>query len=246
MHRFFISPDQVIGSIVHFDADQSRQISRVLRLRPGDRVVVLDGAGLEFEVALDSTIQSRATGSIADRRPAGGEPVVRLTLYQSLLKREKFEWVLQKGTEIGVARFVPVITSRSLIRDPVDSKPEKLNRWRRIIREAAEQSGRGRLPQLLTTEPFSNAAAGASCHDCAIIAWEGAVGETVRSVLKQNDTALDVGLFIGPEGGFEPNEIDEAMSHHIFPVTLGPRILRTETAAVVATALILHELGETG
>jgi 16S rRNA (uracil1498-N3)-methyltransferase len=246
MHRFFISPDQVIGSIVHFNADQSRQISRVLRLRPGDHVVALDGAGQELEVALDSAAQAFASGSITDRRPAGGEPAVRLTVYQSLLKREKFEWVLQKGTEIGVTRFVPVITSRSLIRDPADSKPEKLNRWRRIIKEAAEQSGRGMLPQLLRTEHFSSAAAGASRHDCAIIAWEGAVSETVRSVLKQNDTALDVGLFIGPEGGFDPAEVDEAISHHIFPVTLGPRILRTETAAVVAAALVLHELGEMG
>jgi 16S rRNA (uracil1498-N3)-methyltransferase len=246
MHRFFIIPDQIIGAIVHFDADQSRQIGRVLRLRPGDRVVVLDGAGLEFEVVLDSTTQARATGSIADRRPAGGEPVVRLTLYQSLLKREKFEWVLQKGTEIGVTRFVPVITSRSLIRDPADPKPEKVNRWRRIIKEAAEQSGRGMLPELLTTKSFTNAVADASRHDCAIMAWEGAKEQSLRSVLKSKETILDVGLFIGPEGGYASDEVEEAVAHHIFPVTLGPRILRTETAAVVTAALVLHEMGEMG
>lgn len=246
MHRFFVSPDQLTGPIVHFDADQSHQITRVLRLRSGDRVLVLDGVGQEFEVILQSIAHAQATGSITERRPAGGEPYVRLTLYQSLLKREKFEWVLQKGTELGIACFVPVISSRSLIRDTADSKPEKLLRWQRIIKEAAEQSGRGVLPQLSTPVQFPSAVAGSASHDCALIAWEKASEKTIRSALKRDSKLVNIGLFIGPEGGFERAEFEEAVAQGISPVTLGPRILRTETAAVVAAALVFHELGEMG
>ncbi len=156
MHRFFITPDQHRGLIVHFDDEQAHQMRRVLRLRPGARVLALDGKGLQYEVQLEEVTNSRVTGLVATKTPATGEPRVRLTLFQSLLQRDKFEWVLQKGTEIGVAAFVPVITRRSLVREG-DVGENKLVRWRRIIKEAAEQSGRGVLPSLIGPVTFDAA-----------------------------------------------------------------------------------------
>ena len=245
MHRFFITPDQLRGLIVHFDDEQAHQMRRVLRLRPGARVLALDGEGLQYEVQIDEVSNSRVTGLVAAKTPATGEPCVRLTLFQSLLQRDKFEWVLQKGTEIGVAAFVPVITRRSLVREG-DVGENKLERWRRIIKEAAEQSGRGVLPSLLGPIPIDTAAPETMINERALIAWEGEPQRTVRDVLGGLRDVTNVALFIGPEGGYEAAEIEEAKSHGAIPVTLGRRILRTETAAVVGAALVLYELGEMG
>lgn len=246
MHRFFINADQLAGLVVRFDENQSHQISRVLRLHRGRRVLALDGTGTEFEIILEEVSPSRVTGLVTRQAVAGGEPLVKLTLYQSLLKREKFEWVLQKGTEIGISLFVPVITNRTLVREADEMKPEKLERWRRIIKEAAEQSGRGILPRLVSPVSFMVAAAEGLSHDRALMAWETAAGPSIRAALQQGERPHDVGLYIGPEGGYDETEVEEAAGYGVIPVTLGPRILRTETAAVVASALILHELGGMG
>lgn len=246
MHRFFVDPGQVSGLIVRFDDDQAHQIRRVLRLRPGARVLVLDGLGLQYEVLLEEVSGARVSGLAASRVAATGEPGARLTLFQSLLRREKFEWVLQKGTELGVSVFSPVITRRSLVRDAQDVTPEKLERWRRIIREAAEQAGRGLLPQLHSPMPFAAAAPEVMVNDVGLIAWERESRMTIRDALRSREPVQDVALYIGPEGGFEMDEIEEAVEYGCIPVSLGPRILRTETAAVVGAALVLHELGELG
>ena len=245
MHRFFITPDQLRGLIVQFDDEQAHQMRRVLRLRPGARVLALDGEGLQYEVQLEEVTNSRVTGLVATKTPATGEPRVRLTLFQSLLQRDKFEWVLQKGTEIGVAAFVPVITRRSLVREGVVGE-NKLERWRGKTREAAEQAGRGVLPSLIGPIPFDAAAPETLINERALIAWEGEPQRTVRDVLGGMGDVTNVALFIGPEGGYEAAEIEEAQWYGAIPVTLGRRILRTETAAVVGAALVLYELGEMG
>jgi 16S rRNA (uracil1498-N3)-methyltransferase len=159
----------------------------------------------------------------------------------ALLTREKFEWVLQKCTEIGISRFVPVVTQRSLVQ-AMDLKPSKLERWQKIISEAAEQSRRGRIPEL--SEPMKLAKALAQHGaEVAMIPWEGmevasATAVTIRSTLA-GKTPQTIALFIGPEGGFAPEEIELAQRHNVQPITLGKRILRAETAAIVAPALII-------
>ena len=272
MHRFFITPDQRRGQIVRFDDAQTHQMRRVLRLRPGDRVLALDAQGWQYEVALEEVSNSRVTGLVAAQAAATGEPRVRLTLFQSLLQRDKFEWVLQKGTEIGVTAFVPVITRRSLVRDAEDVGENKLERWRRIIKEAAEQSGRGKLPTIGPAVPLAVALSGlfspqpspegrggsgslprrgrvrerefVTPATRALIAWEGEPERTLRQALGETNGLTDVALFIGPEGGYEAAEVEAAAAHGAIPITLGRRVLRTETAAVVGAALVLYELGE--
>ena len=157
-HRFFVNKNQIRGENVILTGSQARQIHSVLRLRKGDRIHILDNEGWQYEVELLTVNPDReavaqrhqVTGHIATKSAASGEPAARLTLYQSLLKQDKFEWVLQKGTELGVFSFVPLITERTIVRQ-TKLKQNKLARWQRIIREAAEQSGRGANPNTLPT-----------------------------------------------------------------------------------------------
>lgn len=246
MHRFFVDPGQISGRTVRFDGDQAHQIARVLRLRADDMVIALDDRGRLYQVQLREVTSQRAIGQIASTEDASGEPRVRLTLYQSLLKRDKFEWILQKATEVGVASFAPTITRRSLPRDADDVSPEREARWNRIIKEAAEQSGRALLPELRRPVSFAAALAEAARLDAAILAYEGDAVAGLGDVLRQRRDTVNLGLFIGPEGGFDPSEVAEAEGASVTVVTLGPRILRTETAAVVAAALALDALGEMG
>lgn len=240
MHRFFLSPDHIRPGIVHFPEEVARQIARVLHLRAGAAVIVLDGLGREYEVELDMVEPRAVTGRVRAERAAGGEPSVQLTLFVGLTQREKFEWVLQKCTEVGVAEFVPFTSSRTLVKSS-NEVVHKLGRWQKIVREAAEQSRRGRAPAVGSPCSFREAVGQAGQYDTALIAWEGEGENTLRAALS-GLPASRVALFIGPEGGFSVEEAAAARAAGVRPVSLGARILRMETAAVVASALILYEL----
>lgn len=244
MNRFFISKSSIRGDEVVLGGDQAHQIRNVLRIKPGERIIVLDNAGCEYEIVLTAVDKEKAVGRIESRRSAVGEPQTRLTLYQSMLARDKFELVLQKCTEVGVSQFVPVITQRSLVRDADSVTPKKLTRWRRIITEAAEQSHRGRIPDLAAPVKFEKALSQLNAFDRSLIASPYEQQTTLQKALSSGDKPQTIALLIGPEGGFAEQEIDSATRAGAAPVTLGPRILRTETAAIVAAALILHELGD--
>jgi len=260
MHRFFVSPTAIRNDRVTFSGSLTHQLAHVLRLRPGQRILVLDDRGWEYTVELERLGRQQATGRIVKRSEARGEPRTRITLYQAVLKGERFEWVLQKGTELGIIAFVPLLCERNVIRDP-GAVRRKLPRWRTIIREAAEQSGRGRLPRL--GEPLAFAVAcqqAQTLGGLSLLAWEEETSTTLKEVLRGNgqpgdvrlnSTASDfrhptpsIQLLIGPEGGFTPEEVRLAQAHGIVPITLGRRILRAETAGLVAAAAVLYELDD--
>jgi 16S rRNA (uracil1498-N3)-methyltransferase len=244
-NHFFVPASSIDGEQVRLSAEQAHQVSHVLRLKPGDVIVVLDDSGVEYDVTLTSVGPRETVGQVTDKHPASGEPTTQLTLFQSLLAREKFEWVLQKGTEVGVARFVPVLTERSIVRDK-RIEENKLNRWRHIVTEAAEQSHRGRIPKLDQTVAFDEAIRQSAGFDRCLIAVPFHKAALLRDALRSSKKDLSVALMIGPEGGFTQEEVAAACERGAVPICLGPRVLRTETAAVVAAALILYELGEMG
>lgn len=245
MHRFFIPPDWIRGETVLLGDDVAHQLRHVLRLRPGARIVVLDDRGWEYEIALVSVENKKARGDIVARRPASGEPSVRVTLYQALLKKDNFEWVLQKGTEIGVTRFVPLITARTVAAGENGVSAAKRERWARIVREAAEQSRRGALP--VVDAPLTlSAALDDIAPGLTLIAWEEERGLSLRAAVAPLRAASDaphVAVFIGPEGGFTAGEVAQAQARGAVAVSLGARILRAETAATAAALLVLYELG---
>jgi len=232
------------SAYVALSSKQAYHIRNVLRLKPGDKIIVLDNKGFDYEVALTELSKDKAVGKVLQKRAVTGEPRIQITLYQSLLAREKFEHVLQKCTEIGVVRFVPVITQRSVVHDIRAVTSRKLSRWRRIIQEAAEQSHRGRIPQLRNAMHFETIATELEKYDLAFIF--SPQGQPLRDVFSKSDpVTISIGLLIGPEGGFTEAEVKAAYGLGAKAVTLGPRILRTETAAVVTSAIILYELYKT-
>jgi len=244
MDRFFIGQENLRGEEVVLEGQQAHQIRNVLRKRAGEHIIVLDNHGAEYEIELKTIGKKKVIGQIIEKRKAVGEPAIEITLYQSLLSREKFEWVLQKCTEVGVMRFVPIVTERSIVRKEL-IKPDKMRRWRQIIQEAAEQSGRGRIPQLEQTINFEKAIAKLDDFDYKLMAHTQAKGDSLRRQLKRSiKKNKRIALFVGPEGGFTENEVQRAKDNKIVPISLGRRILRTETAAVVANSLILYESGE--
>jgi len=278
MHRFFVSPSAIRGNQVTLSGPVAHQIARVLRLRAGRQIVVLDDSGWEHTVELQSVNPEQILGRMVQREEAAGEPHTQITLYQAVLKGERFEWVLQKGTELGIAAFVPLLCARNVVREPAAvQKREK--RWRTIIREAAEQSRRGRLPKLEQPLPFAAACRqvqaqagpgllaweGEPAAGPGLLAWEGepaaSLKQTLRADISHDRPASanvqvpdrsgrlgfsSIQLLVGPEGGFTPEEVALARAHSIRPITLGRRILRAETAGIVAAAAVLYESGDLG
>jgi len=245
MHRFFVPPEWLSAEHAHLDGSVARQVSRVLRLSPGDQVTLLDGSGKEYLVRLRAFSGASVEGDVESVGEGRAEPHVHITLYQGLLKGEKLEWVLQKGVELGVSTFVPVICRRSVPLERRDWGP-RTARWRRILTEAAEQCGRSRLPELRPPAAFRAACDEAStASGLAIIAWERE--ETVGLSWALSGTPSQrVGLIVGPEGGFEEDEVAYARGLGITPVGLGRRILRAETAGLAVVAAIQYHLGEMG
>ncbi|HRW05993.1 MAG TPA: 16S rRNA (uracil(1498)-N(3))-methyltransferase [Caldilineaceae bacterium] len=239
MHRFFLteSPLRVNQSVDL--APLAHQLRKVLRLAPGALITLLDNQGNEFDVRLVDLHAKGARGEVLTTRVNRAEPEVCVTLYQCSLKADKFEWVLQKGTELGVRCFVPVISERSVVR-PAAALLKKYDRWRAIMREAAEQCGRGRLPDLL--DPMDWSIALHHAEGLRLFPWESraesapALHTLATQLLSSPGQAA---LLIGPEGGISTGEADQAHASGWQSVSLGPRILRAETAALAAVTLLM-------
>jgi len=259
MHRFFVSPDQLEGDKVTIAGPAVHHIRDVLRLRPGDDIVVLDNSGWEREVEIVEVDREQVVGRVLSRALATGEPRTKISLFQGVLKSSHFELVLQKGTELGIVEFVPLISQRCVIAG-LDDVNKKMVRWRRIVQEAAEQSRRGRLPNLQPAMIFSQACERAKrAGGLSLMPWEEEERVNLKLVFGKEQKKskgkktpsfpsrpFSINLFIGPEGGFTFTEVTLAQHYGIVSITLGPRILRAETAGLVTAAAILYELGDLG
>jgi 16S rRNA (uracil1498-N3)-methyltransferase len=241
MHRFFVNEKYISSGQLIIADSRVHQIRDVLRMKTGDEIIVLDNTGFEYQVRLSNISPKEVIGEIIQKKENETEPHTKITLYQSLLAREKFEFVLQKCTEIGVSCFVPVITERSIIRKAEKITKQKTVRFESIILEAAEQSARGKIPLFRSPIDLSEAISELDSYD---VCFAGSTREclSLRNILPDCKTSpKNIALFIGPEGGFSEREL-EILSRVVKFFSLGKRILRTETAAVVASAVILYEL----
>lgn len=245
LRRFFVPPSSIRARNVTLGPALAHRMGRVLRLKRGDHVILSGGDGHDFEVQLTAVSPHAVTGVVVAERPMPPEPAVVLALYQSLIRPGRFDLVLEKGTEIGVSRFVPVINARSQnqAEEPSAARSE---RWLRIVTEAAEQCERGRLPALDAPAPFEKAVR--DSLGVRVLPYESARGAvSLGGYLRGlTDRPRQVSLFIGPEGGFEDEEIALARAENCAIVTLGKRVLRSETAGIVACAFVLEALGEMG
>lgn len=256
-YRFFVAPEAFAGQNVQIDEPAlAHQLTNVLRLGAGDQIVLLDGSGWEYTVVLEQLGRAGVVGSVERKQLAATEPQLELSLYVAVLRGERFEWVLQKGTELGVSAFVPVVCERSVVDDLDDIGGAKVERWERIIREAAEQSRRARLPELRPAMLFDSACEHAQRHSQTFLLWEGSGATSLRTLLRQPDPArpsegdsapgapCSISLLSGPEGGFTESELATATLHRVALASLGPRTLRAETAPIAAAAAALFAYGD--
>lgn len=242
MHRFFVAPGlvQQLDAVISLPKELAHQVRDVLHLQVGEQIVLLDNSGDEIPATVASVSKSAVDVRLLERRAGKSESNVRIILCQGLLKSARFEWILEKGTELGVSTFAPILCRRSMA-GLEDAGTSKIQRWQRIITEAAEQSGRARLPELLPIRPLKDALSNIPPGALALMPWEEERAVLLRDVLKSS-SSLTVVLFIGPEGGLTADEVKLARQHGVQIVSLGPRILRAETAALAAVASVMYEL----
>lgn len=244
MNRFFINPENIKDKVIQFPADLAHQIQHVLRLKQDDLVEVLDNTGKVYRVRVDmESGQSQVNGLVQEVYEGQTESKVPIVLYFGLTSREKVEWILQKGTEVGVSIFQPFISERTLNQN-MDMPHKKIDRWERIIREAAEQAQRSRLPELEPPCGLSDCLQNAKQENgLNLLAWEDAeTGKQSLAEVLQLYQNGRIGLFVGPEGGFSEGEAAMARSLDCRIVSLGQRILRMETAAILFPALVYFSL----
>jgi 16S rRNA (uracil1498-N3)-methyltransferase len=228
MHRFFVDPAAMVGERFPIPASISHQVMRVLRLRDGDEIALLDGIGGEVRCWLqvtDCVVQARG--------PAGGEPSHQLTVWQALLRGDHLEPVIRHGTELGIARFGLFVSERCVARELT---PRRLTRLRAVAREAAEQSERGIVPPIDAHVPYGEALKAAAPG--SVLLFERHHGKRLT------ETEAPPSVFIGPEGGFSPAEVEAAERAGLAIAGLGPRILRSETVALAVAAAILSRTGD--
>ena len=244
MRRFFVDRASIVDGIAVIEGELFRHLVTVLRLKAGTRLLLADGEGGEYSGVLQSIETERALVTIEETVTAfaaGTTP--EITLLQGIPKGDRMELILQKGTELGAGCFVPFISSRTVPRLAGEKAAERVRRWERIVREAARQSRRTDIPEVGAIVSLADALAAAR-QELKLLLWEGESERGLREVLKLVSPPASVALLVGPEGGLSDKEADQALAAGFTPVTLGPRILRTETAGLAVLAILQYELGD--
>ena len=246
MTRFFVAPEQIKGEEAELSGEDVKHITKVLRLQLGDKITLLDGAGYQYETSITDLAKDKVLVRVVEKVKSETEPPINVHLIQALPKGDKFELIVQKCTELGIKSLRPVNSERSVVK--LDSKKAltRVERWQKIAKEAAEQSARGLVPQVLELQALNKVLEGLGDDSLVLIPWEAEQSQSLRGILKQSTVYRDIYIVIGPEGGFSRAEIEAARVTGAIPVTLGPRILRTETAGFAALTMILYELGDLG
>jgi 16S rRNA (uracil1498-N3)-methyltransferase len=235
LSRFYLNQISPVGDIISInDHDVIHQLTDVLRLKKNDVFIVFSNQ-IEYEVILKEITKETAKTTILETRTPSREPHKKVILYQSLLKSDKFEWILQKGVELGVSAFVPIISDNCVVRE---ISKNKLERYHKIIAESLEQCGGLRPAELLPVVPLPEALRQIkNATGQKLLAWENNLSNPLAQTLDKSTDAYHI--FIGPEGGFSESEVKSAEKNSVIIVSLGNRILRAETAAVAACALAL-------
>lgn len=240
--RFFIGPSIIDGDMAIIDGELAHQIGRVLRLKEGDPVCLLDGLGNEHEARITALSKDEVRARIASTERCPGEPSLKLTLAICLPKGDKLELIVQKCCELGISGLIAVSSERSVARLDPGKAASRLERWRKIATEAAEQSGRGTVPEIQGILGVSDLVSHIQQHSLALVAWEDEDCTSLREVLREHRDASSMMLIVGPEGGFSEREIECLRAAGARCVSLGKRLLRCETAAIAACAAIMYEL----
>jgi 16S rRNA (uracil1498-N3)-methyltransferase len=244
MRRFTLRPEHLVDGRVTFDAGESHHLTRVLRLRAGDTIVATDGAGRDFTVRLER-LGEPVTGTVLAE--AAGVPAspLAITLVQGVPKGDRMELIVRAATELGVARVQPALCERTIVRLEPARWRERTRRWQRVAREAAKQSGRAVIPEVEPPRPLADCLASGGSTDLGLCCWEGG-GVPLARCLQGPGSPRSALVVVGPEGGLAPSEAEAARARGLTIVSLGPRVLRTETAGPAVIAILQSRFGDLG
>jgi 16S rRNA (uracil1498-N3)-methyltransferase len=247
MPRFFISSKDIFDDNINVTGEDYNHIKKVLRLKCGELITLSDGEGLEYVAEIvefgDGFVHTKVVESFKNTT----EPPIKVTLYQGLPKSDKMDFIIQKSVELGITKIVPVLTERTVVRlDSEKDALKKCERWNRISLEAAKQCNRGIIPKIEIPISFKEAIKQTENKALSLIPYEKEAKNSLKQILKRVDSISEISVFIGPEGGFTEQEIEQAVSFGLSSVTLGPRILRTETAGIAVLSILMYELGDVG
>lgn len=243
MQRFFVTPSQVKGDRIYIEGSDVNHMKNVLRMRPGEELMVSDGNNLQYLCRVAEYAEGQAVLSVERQETVDTELPSRIYLFQGLPKQDKMELIVQKAVELGACGIIPVETRRSVVRLDEKKKSKKVQRWQQIAESAAKQAGRGYIPKVESVLSYEETLKRAEELDVRLIPYELAEGmEGTRRMVESIRPGQSVGILIGPEGGFEKNEVEAAKEAGFFPVTLGKRILRTETAGLAVLSVLMYHL----
>ncbi len=245
MPKFFTARENISDTQIIIDSEDAKHIKKVLRLDKGDEITVCDGRGVDYSTVISEIADNRIICDIKDSCTCDTEPEVKVTLYQGLPKASKMEYIIQKTTELGITRIVPVKLSRCVVKlENAAAEKKKTERWQKIAYEAAKQSGRGVIPEVSEPMTLSEAMEDMKTSELVFVPYECETETRLKDVVEDDKTVKNVSFIIGPEGGFDITEIEKLKSAGIKTITLGRRILRTETAGEAVLSMLMYGLDE--
>ena len=243
MFHFFVSPENITSDTVTVVGSDVNHIKNVLRMKIGEKFIANDGNGGSYCCAISEIYDDRIVAEISEGQLANTELPVNLVLFQGLPKADKMELIIQKGVELGVSKIVPVEMSRCVVKLDEKKKKSKISRWQAISESAAKQSGRTVIPEVCDVMSYKSALELAKSFDVILVPYECADSMAkLKDRLNEIKPNMTVGIFIGPEGGYEKKEIEQAIETGGEIVSLGKRILRTETASIAALAICMFNI----
>lgn len=242
MTRFFVSPEELAGEFLVLTGENAAH-AKVLRIKCGEKVIVCDGQGRECVCTVSDVSAGQIGLVMTEKTESKAEAAVKASVYMAFSKGDKLEHVIQKATELGAFEIVAFPSARCVSKPDDKSLSKKLERWKKIAASAAEQSGRGRIPDVVVLGSYAEALSRAALADISILFYENERARTLRAALTERKYST-ISLLTGPEGGLEPAEVEKAMDAGLQVCTLGRRILRCETAPLCALSAVMYDSGE--
>ncbi|WP_461815779.1 16S rRNA (uracil(1498)-N(3))-methyltransferase [Faecalimonas sp.] len=243
MHHFFVTPSQVSGDRIYIDGSDVNHICNVLRMKKGEKLQISDGNNKKYICQIDEITVEKVFLQIVEEKIGDTELPSKIYLFQGLPKSDKMELIVQKAVELGAYEIIPVSTKRAVVKLDAKKASKKVERWNSIAEGGAKQSGRTLVPKVREVMGYKEALSYAKELDVVFIPYELAEGmERTKELIEKIAKGQSVGIFIGPEGGFEKEEVEQAMKMGAEPITLGKRILRTETAGLTILSILMYHL----
>ncbi len=246
MNHFFVKSSNIQGDSAIIEGEDVRHVTGSLRLEAGDQLTIADNQEDKYIAEIIDISEDLVQLKIMDKIDRRIEPKTKVTLVQGLPKSKKMDLIVQKCTELGIDKIIPVDTKRTIVNLKPSKAKRRQDRWQKIAKEAAKQSGRAKVPQIQELSNLDNLVESFLDYDLVVVPWEDEGNLGLKEILSKNRTARKILVIIGPEGGLAVEEVDKIKAARAYSVSLGPRILRTETAGIAALSMILYELDDLG